>query len=392
MTTLDTTRREYVLVIDDEPAITEALALSLDRPGRTTIVCSDLDAAEIALASHPVTHIVVDVQFSGAFGFEGLHFLGRIRARQAHCRTIVITGSATGALRTAARDAGAAAVLAKPFDISALEETLASTDRHAAGADNSSYEVIRIPSIDDIVRGDALAAVFQPIVRLTDGGSGVFGFEALTRVRGNSLAGGPAALFDYAERRSRLTDLNIAAMSRAIEDAATLPHSAAIFINLDPVAFESRALVPALFAATRRASLSPSRLVLEITERSGLTENAAISPFDELRRAGVRFAFDDHGSAYSHLSAIGRILPSFIKISHSFGTDFQSDVTKERIVRHLISLANDLGCEAIVEGIESAATAQAAARAGATLVQGFHFGRPREASHWVAPRRGLDAA
>jgi EAL domain-containing protein (putative c-di-GMP-specific phosphodiesterase class I) len=105
--------------------------------------------------------------------------------------------------------------------------------------------------------------------------------------------------------------------------------------------------------------------------------------FDELRELGLRFALDDHGSAYSHLSLINRIKPSFIKMSQTFGTDFENDPTKERIVRHTVSLARDFGCEMILEGVESAETARAAALIGVTLAQGFHFGRPRAAGHWT---------
>ena len=57
--------REYVLIIDDDPAITEALAMLLDEDGRTTIICSDVESAEIMLARYPVTHVLTDVQFSG---------------------------------------------------------------------------------------------------------------------------------------------------------------------------------------------------------------------------------------------------------------------------------------------------------------------------------------
>src|SRR6185436_14105166 len=69
------TGREHILVADDNATVTSALSVLLERPGRTTIVCSDVESAEIMLSRSPVTHVVTDVQFSGAFGYEGLHFL-----------------------------------------------------------------------------------------------------------------------------------------------------------------------------------------------------------------------------------------------------------------------------------------------------------------------------
>ena len=66
--------REHVLLIDDDRDVAEGLALLLERSGRTTIVCSDVESAEMVLSRYPVTHVVSDVQFSGSFGFEAEHY------------------------------------------------------------------------------------------------------------------------------------------------------------------------------------------------------------------------------------------------------------------------------------------------------------------------------
>jgi EAL domain-containing protein (putative c-di-GMP-specific phosphodiesterase class I)/ActR/RegA family two-component response regulator len=384
-----TNERQYVLLADDDDAITEALSYTLERPGRTVILCSDVDAAEIALTRFPVTHFVTDVQFSGNFGFEGLHFLGRVRALAPQCRIVMMTGNASPALCQEAAVHGAS-VLAKPFETSELEEVLRTPGASEASVD-SPYEVIRIPSIDAILRGEGLSIAFQPIVRLLPHGVTTFAYEALTRVAGTWVAG-PAMLFEYAERRGKLAELNILMMTRAIGEAATLSGDEAIFINIDPLTFCRPQLVPALYGAAIAANLPLYRIVLEITERSGFTGHTAGPMFDELRAVGVRFALDDHGSAYSHLGQISRIRPSFIKISNTFGTAFEEDETKQRIVRHTIALARDLGCETILEGIESSATARAAVREGVRLAQGFHFSTARDASHWTGLKAARQAA
>src|SRR5688572_18479630 len=120
-----TDQRQTILISDDDEAITDALSLTLERDGRTVILCSDVDAAEVALSQFPVTHVVTDVQFSGEFGFEGLHFLDRVRALSPHSRIVLMTGNATDALRRAAIEHGAAEVLAKPFRTVELEAALA---------------------------------------------------------------------------------------------------------------------------------------------------------------------------------------------------------------------------------------------------------------------------
>ena len=382
-----TIERQYVLLADDDDAITAALSYTLERPGRTVILCSDVDAAEIALTRFPITHLVTDVQFSGEFGFEGLHFLGRVRAQAPQCRIVMMTGNASSSLRQAAA-VHDASVLAKPFDTAELEEALETSITPLA---SSPYEVIRIPSIEEILRGDGLSIAFQPIVRLTPQGSTTFAYEALTRVAG-SWVDGPATLFEYAGCRGKLAELNIVMMTHAIREAAALSGDTAIFINLDPLTFASPQLVPALYGAAIAANLSFNRIVLEITEHAGFAGDAPSPVFDELRAVGIRFALDDHGSAHSHLGQIDRIRPSFIKISSMFGSAFEQDETRQSIVRHTVALARDLGCETILEGIESRATARAALDAGVQLAQGFHFSHARAASHWSGPKSVLQAA
>lgn len=373
--------RQCVLIVDDDPAITEALSLTLERGGRSTIICSDIEAAEVALERFPVTHLVSDVQFSGEFGFEGLYFIDRVRQIAPHCRVILMTGNASPTLRQEGLKHGAAAVLAKPFDTEDLERVLAASSEPLVTSE--PYHTLAIPLLETILDGDALTMAFQPIVRLSPDDVTIYGFEALTRARGTWLTAGPAMLFDYAEKRSRLTELNLLTLGYAIHGAAELPRDASIFINLDPLAFDAPALLSAVDAACEASGVDSSRIVIEVTERSGFPNGSSISStFQSLRERGIRFALDDHGSAYSHLSLIDRIRPAFVKLGHTFGSSFELDSVKDRIVRHTVALARDFGCETIIEGVETAATARAAASAGVPLAQGFHFGHPRAAAHW----------
>ena len=377
--------REHILIADDNESVTTALALLLDRPGRTTIVCSDLESAEIMLGRAPVTALVTDVQFTGSFGFEGLHFINCVRKRYPHCRIVLMTGHPSDALRETAIAHGASALLAKPFEIADLEEVLSGGQTIVSvpdQADTSAYETIHVASLDELLAGNDLATAFQPIVRMP-ARDAIFAFEALTRVRGGWAGGGPAELFQYAQRLGRLRELNLKTLTNALECAAELPETASIFFNVDPTTFGPD-LPNLLQRAAARGGIALNRIVLEITERCEFENPALVAPvFRELREKGVRFALDDHGSAYSHLSLFDDVRPSFIKISNTFGTKLEEDDTRRRIVTHMSSLARDFGCLTILEGIESEETASVAAGFGVELAQGYHFGRPNFASHWA---------
>jgi len=218
-----------------------------------------------------------------------------------------------------------------------------------------------------------LETALQPIIALES--ERPIAFEALTRVHSGGMT--PAELFDCAAERRRSAELNLVAIDTALGAAPRLPEHALLFVNADPVVLASSSLPGVIRDGAARSNFPLTRLVVEITERSGFTDViAATRVVDELRSCGVRFAFDDFGSAHSHLGLIDVIRPSFFKISHDFGTAFESDATRRRIVRHVAELARDFDCATILEGVESAATADAARALGIDYAQGFHFGRP----------------
>ena len=122
------------------------------------------------------------------------------------------------------------------------------------------------------------------------------------------------------------------------------------------------------------------RVVLEITEQEKLEATETTLPaIEELRAVGVQFALDDVGVSYSHLDLISRIRPSYLKISHEFGTDFEKDPARRKIIRNIQSLARDFECEVILEGVESEETSRAAEDIGARYAQGFFYARPADA-------------
>lgn len=371
--------RQCVLIVDDDADVAEAVALGLEHAGRSVVICADVEAAEMCLEKFPVTHVVSDVQFSGPFGFEGFHFLGRVHERRPDCRIALMTGAASEELRSSSLRAGATAVLAKPFGIEELELALGMSRLLAT----SPAELHRVPSLTELLRGSALSTVYQPIVALTEDRP-VVAYESLARVRNGWPLGDAGTLFEYAVRRAQTEALNLACLQEGISASSRLPEEPILFLNVDPPLLESPRLHTIVRKSAERTGLPLSRVVLEITERSGVPHSNSVTyTLDALRADGIRFALDDVGTAHSHLEYLDQIQPSFMKISQTFGTRFESSTSRERIVRHVIGLAHDFGCAVILEGVEDETTAAAARQLGIEFAQGYHFGRPSEASSWL---------
>ncbi|HVT43811.1 MAG TPA: EAL domain-containing protein [Thermoanaerobaculia bacterium] len=241
--------------------------------------------------------------------------------------------------------------------------------------------IVRIPSFDDVLSTEHLIPHFQPIVTMK-GGPSVYGYEALARLQFSTPPVDTEFLFLYAERKERIADLDLFCIANSLAHGARLAESGYLFLNLHPhVLGHHDRLLRTLESAAAQSSVPLDRVVLEITEQGSISDTARLTEtIEALRALGLRFALDDVGVAYSHLALIGRIRPSFLKISQHFGTGFETDSTKRKIIENIISLANDFECETILEGIETPATARAAYEIGIPLAQGYHYRRPSEAA------------
>ena len=372
---------QLVILLDDDAMMTDGLAAALERDGRTIITCNDVEAAELIVERTKPSHIVADIHISGPFGFEGLDFIRYVKRFSPDTKMILMSGDTIDSVQLEAAERGAVAFLGKPFDIGDLDAMLNLMACSASTSAAHSASIVRIPLLDDILVSDSLNPFFQPIVAL-EGRYPHVGFEALARFRGDSLFRNPDSLFAYAARKKRLADLDLACLGKAIAAGSRLSSQGLVFFNIHPEVFKhGDRLSDVLLAAAENAGLPLNRIVLEITEQGALVvHDAVVRAAEQLRKVGVRFAFDDLGVAYSHLALIDKVIPAFLKVSQSLGTGFESDATKFKIVSNILSLSREFECGLIVEGIESEATAKAAMDLGIPYGQGFLFGVPADAA------------
>jgi EAL domain-containing protein (putative c-di-GMP-specific phosphodiesterase class I) len=97
----------------------------------------------------------------------------------------------------------------------------------------------------------------------------------------------------------------MACVERTIGEGAALARGGALlFINSSPFSFGDTAFAGCILGAVARAGLPLEQLVLEITEQDAFGRGQPNGTIAQLSAAGVRFAFDDVGTAYSHLKHI----------------------------------------------------------------------------------------
>src|ERR1051325_4217596 len=370
---------QLVLLLDDDAMITEGLAAGLERRGRTIITCNDVESAELIVERMRPSHIVADVRISGPFGYEGLDFIRFAKRHTPESRIVLISGEGAEALQFEASERGAVAFLQKPFEVAELDSTLDMLHSSVLSHTSADDRTIRMPLLDQVLASGGLYPLFQPIVRLA-GQRSILGFEALSRYSSDSPLRHPEVLFRYAARKDRVADLELACIKRALATSGDLPGTGLLFLNVHPDVFaRGGELRDALIAAADEAHVGLDRISASRSDQGSLVSTPLmLKTIGDLKSHGVRFAFDDVGVAYSHLPLMDAVAPAFLKVSQHFGTGFEQDATRTKIVANLLSLAKAFGCDLILEGVEDESTADAAAALGIPLAQGFHFGRPED--------------
>lgn len=370
-------KAHMILIVDDDPVLAASLADALDGEGRRIITCSDEAAASVVLGRTAVSLVLTDLRLSPPFGFEGLGLIKRVVEAGQETVVVAMTGMGDDALEATARAHGAGLVLVKPFDANRIEHILAfSREVEVPLWLMGDTSPVVFPSLDGNNLLSDLDTAFQPIVDLQ--GGVVMGAESLARSRTRKPFHDIGALIEYASRRNLMTGLDLTLIGNALEAGAPWARNAPLFLNIHPTSLvDPDRLVPTLFLQAERCGVPLSNLVIEITEHAALPNQAGVMAcVDELRSAGVRFALDDVGVAYSHMALIDRIKPSFLKISQDFGTDFECHSVHARLVQNIQSLAADFELDVILEGVESERTADAARECGIRYAQGYHFARP----------------
>jgi EAL domain-containing protein (putative c-di-GMP-specific phosphodiesterase class I)/GGDEF domain-containing protein len=260
--------------------------------------------------------------------------------------------------------------------------------REAAQAARSVEHRERTRKIEDLrtlLREGSVYIEYHPIV-ITQSAE-VYGYEALARAHNRGLRS-PEVMFGVAEEANLIWELSRLCRRRAIEgvDSNLEPHQL-LFLNIDPHDFRDPS-----FRALDVDDLGvdhPERIVLEITERTAITDYPKFQTYlKAFRERGFRFAVDDAGSGYAGLGSIANLSPDYIKLDISLISNIDSNFMKQNLVETMVQFANDHGIKVIAEGVEREEEYETVKRLGVHLTQGFLFHNPR----YLGKRNGTTSA
>ena len=223
---------------------------------------------------------------------------------------------------------------------------------------------------------DALAeltAVYQPVVQLETGQ--VLGYEALARGSGAGGLECPEAMLAAAREVGRSAEVDWRCRDVALRGAlaAQMGGTLTLFVNVEP---DTAAEIPHAFADRVAEAESALRVVLEVTERAVVHQPAELLRLvDWARDRSWGIALDDIGEDPSSLAMMPFLEPDVIKLDLRLVQERPS-AEIGLIMSAVLAQAERTGAQVVAEGVEDDAMQEAALALGATLGQGWLYGRP----------------
>ncbi|MCG8428990.1 MAG: EAL domain-containing protein [Chromatiales bacterium] len=157
-----------------------------------------------------------------------------------------------------------------------------------------------------------------------------------------------------------------------------------IAVNVSPVQFRQSDFAFTVEQTLAEVGVNPNVLTLEVTEGMLIEDlDSTVQKMEALKKIGVRFSIDDFGTGYSSLAYLKRLPLDEIKIDRSFVKDVPEDPSDAKIVETILTMADQLGLEAIAEGVERREELEFLRKKGCQLFQGYYFGAPMNEDQYL---------
>ena len=222
---------------------------------------------------------------------------------------------------------------------------------------------------------------FQPKVSLKD--YELIGAEALSRwfINGEMLP--PDSFIPILEETTRICELDFYVLDHVCKSIQNwIRHGVKpvkVSVNFSRRHLSNKNLVNHIVQVLDKYEVPHQYIEIELTETTIDADYEALKLIvSNLRECGIESSVDDFGMGYSSLSLIRDVPFKVLKIDKSFLGDknVEPDERQRTMMKHVISMANDLGMECIAEGVENMEHVQLLKENKCYMAQGFLFNKP----------------
>lgn len=371
------------LVVDDDPLMTELIAMLLRDCGFAQIDTVDSGQAALEHLSRHASHVLIcDLNMPG---MDGIQLMSRIAELDQRPAIILVSGEHSRILDSSRQFAEAKqltllGVLRKPV---AREPLISVLDHYRSDIDTPRPDAAHVPLgaeyLSKGIAGEALGLLYQPKIELHSGG--LVGVEALLHWIDPTFGVVPSAqIVDAAEKFDLIDDLTLAVLARAARDRRTAADRGIFIdfaINVSLKNLRNANIVERMLEIVSSESNEPSEFTLEITETHLVDDLAKVlEPLLRLRLLGFKIALDDYGTGASSMQLLSQLPSTELKIDRSFVTAAPRSTQGRAFMHSAVELGRQMGQSIVAEGIETEEQRALALELGCQIGQGYLFSRP----------------
>ena len=154
--------------------------------------------------------------------------------------------------------------------------------------------------------------------------------------------------------------------------------------NLSPCQLEDLSCPDKLALILHLNQLTPSEIILEITEQHALSSSAQLETLNRLRMRGFGISLDDFGTGFTNVQQLKTLPFTEVKIDRTLISNIESDLFSQVIVSSLVNIAIQDDLTIVAEGIERVEELEYLDRFKEhILMQGFLISRPKGKTEFI---------
>jgi len=238
----------------------------------------------------------------------------------------------------------------------------------------NARRLMMISELKEALNSDQLELYLQPKYDLNN--KVVIGVEALVRWHHERYGlVRPDEFIELAEQTGIIKPLTRWVVRNALAQQAellALGYDLSMSINLSTVNLKEQDLISFLEALIHQTQADPSKIYLELTETSMMSNPLdAIEVLEKIRELGIKVSIDDFGSGYSSLAYLKVLPANEIKIDKSLVFEICRNTKCETIAKMTIDMCHELGFTVVAEGVETQDVMDRLVDLNCDVIQGY---------------------
>jgi len=374
------------IIVDDSKSIRVVLDAILNQLGVNNITHCGTGLEALKMINARPDHyelLFVDLSMPEMDGMELIRHLGNQGFKGS---IVIISGMEIRVINLASEIARKHKVhllgnIVKPIKVDELQHILTKFDYFTDHL-NSAQTPISKEELERAISEGRIVPYYQP--KIDSNTNEVHSVEVLARIDrpGDVDSILPMRFIKCAEENGLIDMLTFQLLTKSIKDynemLNVIDSSLTLAFNLSPVQLDDLDTPKKLDALFSQHDISPSQIVIEVTEEWALQSSNQLETLNRLRMKGYGVSMDDFGTGFTNVTQLKSLPFSEIKIDRSFITNIHQDYFSQVIVNTLIDITKKYDCELVAEGVECHEEYQYLKSLNAKMIfQGYLISKPK---------------